>query len=135
MSANPPFLPIFLCPIANIIIRANMEKILKAKSKCISEENDIGEIAAAVPKTKQVFMIFDPIILPIAISSWLWYAAIAEVASSGNDVPIDTTLSATKASEIPIAKAKPEAPSIRSWLPMTNAANPTAIRTADFQTG
>jgi len=52
-----------------------------------------GATTLVVPKTKRVLKIFDPTMLPIAMSDCFLYAAIPEAASSGRDVPIATIVS------------------------------------------
>jgi hypothetical protein len=50
----------------------------------------IGLIRAVAQRIKEMLNMFDPTILPIAISEFFLYAATTEVKSSGRLVPIAT---------------------------------------------
>ena len=63
--------------------------------------NSTGLIIALIPKTHSKLNILDPMTFAIAISVFFLYAAIAEVTSSGNEVPIATIVSPIKASLTP----------------------------------
>ena len=60
---------------------------------------------ADVPKIKKTLNMFDPTIFPIAISTFFFRAAITDVASSGNDVPIEIIVKEIIRSEIPNMRA------------------------------
>jgi hypothetical protein len=67
--------------------------------------NETGFITELMPKMKKTLKIFDPTIFPIAKSTFFFLAAIKLVASSGRDVPIDTTVKAMTLCERPIRDA------------------------------
>ena len=54
--------------------------------------NGNGLIKELNPKTKKMLKMLEPMTLPTAISGFLLYAATADVASSGSDVPTATTV-------------------------------------------
>ena len=54
--------------------------------------NGKGRITALTPRIQNVLNMFEPITLPMAMSACFLYAATAEVASSGNEVPMATTV-------------------------------------------
>ena len=60
-----------------------------------------GWIVDVTPNTHKILKILDPIIFPIDIALCFLYAAIAEVASSGRDVPKATMLIPITTSDIP----------------------------------
>ena len=70
-----------------------------------------GFTTELIPRTKKILKIFEPTTLPIAISTFLFFAATAEVASSGRDVPIATMVSPAKDWLIPKFNAICTAPS------------------------
>ena len=67
--------------LANIVITISpLELLLNGK----------GRISELTPRIQKILKIFEPTIFPIAISDCFLYAATAEVANSGNDVPTAT---------------------------------------------
>ncbi len=78
---------------------------------------------------------FDPTMLPTAISVCLRNAAITLVASSGSDVPTATMVSPITASEMPNSRAMVVALSTRKPAPITRATSPAPVMTQGFQFG
>ena len=76
-----------------------------------------------------------PTTLPIAMSVSPFLAATTDVASSGNDVPADTIVSAITDSLTPNSVAMPEAPSTNQSPPKIRAAKPNTINRMDFHIG
>ena len=74
------------------------------------------------PKTAIIFMILEPIILPITKSFSLCFAAARDAASSGSDVPSATMDIPITKDETPNAIAIPFAPKTKIWAP-----NPSPI--------
>lgn len=69
--------------------------------------------------------------LPIAISACFFSVASTEVASSGSEVPIATTVSPIKASDRPAALAMSVAPDTSRRPPHTIATSPPTANSAD----
>jgi len=61
----------------------------------------IGAITAVRPRMPKMLKMFDPTMLPTAISVCLRSAATTDVASSGSEVPTATMVSPITASEMP----------------------------------
>ena len=83
-----------------------------------------GSIIEVTPSTHKILNIFDPIIFPSEISLCFLNAAIADVASSGNEVPKATTLIPITTSDIPKNLAIKTAPSTKRSAPNDNATMP-----------
>jgi len=62
----------------------------------------IGDITAEIPSTKKTLKIFDPTMFPMAMSTFFFFAATTEVASSGREVPAETIVKAITLSARPI---------------------------------
>jgi hypothetical protein len=60
-----------------------------------------GEIVAESPRIQKILKIFEPTILPTAMSVCHFRAATIDVTSSGRDVPIATTVRPIIRSDIP----------------------------------
>lgn len=71
----------------------------------------IGFITELKPRTQNKLKIFDPITAPTAMSVCFLYAATAEAANSGNDVPMATIVRPISSSDKPKLLAKTIAPS------------------------
>ena len=89
----------------------------------------------ATPKINMMLKILLPTTLPIAISVSPLRAATTEVASSGNDVPADTIVSAITDSLTPNSPAMPAAPSTNQLPPNTRATKPNTIHNMAFHIG
>ena len=76
-----------------------------------------GFMIEPIPRTKKILKIFEPTTLPTAISTFLLWAATAEVASSGSDVPTATMVNPTKDWLIPNFGARCTAPSTIHFPP------------------
>ena len=74
------------------------------------------------PKTATIFIILEPIILPIINPVSPCFAAAIEAASSGRDVPKATIDIPITRDETPSAMAIPFAPKTKTWAP-----NPSPI--------
>ncbi len=61
--------------------------------------NFIGDIIEVIANIKNILKIFEPMMFPTAISDFPLYAATAEVASSGRDVPIASMVNPINLSE------------------------------------
>ena len=95
----------------------------------------IGIISELVPITNKILKIFDPTMLPIAISQFPFFAAVTEVTSSGSDVPNATIVRPIKRSDKPSADAiVVAAPTVIS-APHTTIAAPTTPNKISFHTG
>ena len=94
-----------------------------------------GCTTEATPSTKKMLKRLLPMTLPRAIAVSPFLAAMTEVMSSGNDVPIATMVTATTDSLMPIDVAMPEAPLTNNSPPKINTASPTRKISADFQIG
>ena len=86
---------------------------------------------AVRPRIPRILKMFDPTILPMAISDCFRNAAINEVASSGKDVPTATTVSPINASDTPKVRAIVTAPSTMKRAPNINATSPPITQTSD----
>ena len=89
-----------------------------------------GETIPVAPSTHIRLNRHDPTMLPTAMSRWPRNAAIIDVASSGSDVPIATTVSPITSSLTPKCLAMSVAEPTRSCEPSTSTTNPaTTYRT------
>ena len=79
--------------------------------------------------------IFEPTILPIAISAFPFLAAVTEATNSGSDVPKATIVKPINFSLIPIAVAIAVAAFTEILAPQTTTAPPIRIKSKSFQTG
>ena len=77
----------------------------------------ISETVDVTPNTNRMFMIFDPIMLPILSSDWPFRAAVTEATISGILVPNATTVRPITCSLILKLRAKSEAPLIKRPAP------------------
>ena len=87
----------------------------------------IGVITADTPRIKNVLKILEPTTFPIAISVFFLKAATTEVASSGKDVPKETTVTEITLSEIPKFLAKSTAESTINFPPKTRRIKPSIV--------
>ena len=91
----PVGLPIWF--LARPVIRLKIIRHVATSSTIISAFTTgsyfIGLIIALIPSTHSRLNMLDPMTLATAMSVFLRYAAIAEVTSSGNDVPMATIVS------------------------------------------
>ena len=111
---------------------AVVAKTVIKTSIIIMLENGNGFIIAETPKIQNILNMFDPTTLPTAMSTFFLYAATAEVASSGKDVPTATTVSPISAWLTPKLLAKATAPSTIHFPPKVNPINPAMIIKVDF---
>jgi len=81
--SNCCFLPVNINKSNNRVV---ISKI--ARSKLMNCGILIGAIKEVIPKTQRMLKIFEPTIFPIAKSTSFFNAAVIEVTSSGNEVPI-----------------------------------------------
>lgn len=88
----------------------------------------IGWIRAETPSTQKILKIFDPTILPTAISFCPFRAATREVTSSGSEVPMATTVSPITLSDIHKNFAIPTAPSTNIFPQIKSPIRPPIIR-------
>ena len=94
-------------------IKENRIKVIidkYAMSKLIEKFRDMGAIMDVTPNTHKMLNIFDPTILPTAISMSFFRAATIDVISSGKDVPIATIIADIIKSLIPKLPAINTAP-------------------------
>ena len=115
------FLPF---PVNTNINNSILAIIFTIISKFIIPLKVMGFINADIPRIKNMLKRFEPTIFPIAISIFLFFAATADVASSGNDVPIDTIVKAIILSDIPMLCANFMPKTTIILPPKTNRANP-----------
>ena len=92
-------------------------------------------MAAAIPRTKRILKILEPMTFPRAISTSFLRAATIEVTSSGNDVPIATIVSPIKFWLKPNAAAIADALSTTMSPPNAMAAAPPTMYTRQSHTG
>ena len=71
---------------------------------------------------------FEPRIFPTAMSASCLKAATAQVASSGSEVPMDTSVRPITSSEIPIASASATADPRMAKAPNTRPRTPPTVR-------
>ena len=87
LSSKYLFLPV------KMAINKNNEDMMATNKLVFSAElNGNGLMVELTPSTKKILKIFEPTMLPTAKSVFFLYAANAEVANSGNDVPTATTV-------------------------------------------
>ena len=81
--------------------------------------NSIGMLRKrmAIPNTNKIFMILEPMILPITIPVSPYLVAARDAASSGNEVPSATMDIPITREETPSASAIPVAPSTKNVAP------------------
>lgn len=91
-------------------------------------------IVAVNPRIKNTLKIFDPTILPTAISSCFLRVATTDVASSGNDVPTPTIVSPINASLSPAVCATFTASVTKIFPPSTKPARPKTMNPMDSST-
>lgn len=101
--------------------------IANTKSKLELVLNGKGFITELTPKIKNTLKILEPTTLPIAISEFLRYAAIAEVASSGIEDPVARIVKPIIDSLTPRFLAMLDAPSTINFPPKINPAIPIII--------
>ncbi len=83
---------------------------------------------ALVPITNKILKIFEPTILPIAISAFPRLAAVTEVTNSGRDVPNATMVNPIIRSLTPKYFAIPLAPSTAKLEPRTTITIPMTVK-------
>ena len=119
-----------------VILFFHFNKINKATVK-IARKNPWGMISVKskgilrkiieIPKTKTIFMILEPTILPITRPVSPCLAAANDVANSGNEVPNATIDIPTIRDETPNATAIPVAPKTKKWAPNPRPTIPRVI--------
>ena len=112
---------------ATIIIEIPNRNITGNSKYKISCGESNGAIREVIPNTERILNIFDPTIFPTEIALSFLNAAMAEVASSGSDVPKATTLIPITISEMPRYRAKNIAPSTNKFAPNASAIVPPRI--------
>lgn len=113
----------------------SVAQMLTSKSQFVPGRLGIGEMLALTPRIKRILKILDPMIFPRAMSVFFLYAAIAEVASSGSEVPTAIIVSPMILSLIPRVFAIHTAPLIIHSPQRTSPANPRIIQVIPFQRG
>ena len=83
---------IYFLPVSIAINSNKLAPIFTNKSTLLHLLNGRGLMLELIPNIQNVLKMFDPTTFHIAISDCFLYAAIAEVANSGSDVPIATTV-------------------------------------------
>lgn len=78
----------FFSPIKINTNKIILHKIARIRSHWFAIPNGNGLITALIQSTNKILNIFDQITFQIAISVFFLYAAMADVASSGNQVQI-----------------------------------------------
>ena len=91
--------------------------------------NSVGMLRRrmVIPSTNTIFMILEPMILPIIIPVSPCLAATNDVANSGNEVPNATMDMPITNEEIPKASAIPFAPSTKNVAPTDSPIMPIII--------
>lgn len=84
---------IYFLPVSIAINNNKLAQIFTNISMLLDLLNGRGFILALIPNIQKVLKIFEPTTFPIAISDCFLYAATADAANSGNEVPIATTVS------------------------------------------
>jgi len=92
----------------------------------------IGEIREAVPNTKSILKMFEPMIFPTAMSTFFFIEATTVTTSSGNEVPIAIIVDDIKNSENPNCVAIKTAPSTTNFPPKNRPTNPARISPIDL---
>ena len=128
-KTQPDVFPSFLCLYVNNNNKI-AAKIANAPSNKNSALNGIGNIKPAMPRTNSILKMFEPTMLPIAISDSPLRAAIILVTNSGKLVPNATTVNPITRSDIPIYCAISTADSTVILLPNINATIPKMINNA-----
>ena len=77
----------------------------------------MGLMSAEIPTMTRILNMFDPTMFPTAIAGDALKALVSDTTSSGALVIIDTTVSPTIKSDIPIRLARAEAPSVIKLAP------------------
>lgn len=95
----------------------------------------MGEMRLLAQRIKRILKILDPMTFPSARSVFFLYAATAEVASSGSEVPIAIMVRPIILSLIPKLFAIKIAPFTIHSPPKMSPANPSMIHRSDFQIG
>lgn len=113
----------------------SVAQMLTRRSQLVPDRLGIGAIVALTPSIKRMLKIFDPIIFPSAMSVFFLYAAIAEVASSGSEVPTAIIVSPMILSLIPRLFAIHTAPLTIHSPQRMSPVNPRMIQTIPFQSG
>ena len=80
-------------------------KIFTRTSNMEFSFNSTGAITVETPRIKNILKMFDPTTFPIAMSTFFLRTATMEVASSGREVPMETTVKPITLSERPMASA------------------------------
>ena len=93
---------------------------------------DISLIINETPNTTRMFIIFEPIIFPIAKLASPLFMATKVVANSGKDVPIATIVIPIMIGGIPKISANPTAPSTKKCEPKPKAKTPNNENRATF---
>ena len=116
-----------------VILSCNFNKINKATVK-IARKNPwvmisvkstgISRKTIEIPKTKTIFIILEPTILPITRPVSPCLAAVSDAASSGNEVPSATMDIPITMEETPRTSAIPFAPSTKNMAPTANPTMP-----------
>lgn len=94
-----------------------------------------GEIIPVTARTRAILSTLEPTILPMAMLLFPFRAATTEVTSSGNEVPIATTVSPMTLSAIPTYLAIATAPSTTRFPPSISKRIPKKIYKAVFRFG
>ena len=97
----------------NFIRKNNPPVNITKKNPCvIISERSVGMLRkrTVTPKTKTIFIILDPMILPMIMSVSPCLAAVRDAASSGSEVPSATIVIPITKEETPRAIAIPFAP-------------------------
>ena len=97
MNTVPFHLSIICLFPANIQVNKRiLENMRTPISKLDLNLKGIGLIIALIPKIKKILKMFEPTMFPTAISVFFLYAAVADVANSGSDVPRATIVKPIK---------------------------------------
>ena len=105
--------------------KPNVKITIKNPSVMISEKSIMMlRIRIEIPNTNTIFMIFEPIILPITKLVSPCFAAEKDAANSGNEVPSATMDMPMTREEIPRASAIPCAPFTKSVAPIAKPIMP-----------
>ncbi len=107
-------------PIINITIKNPCTMISEKSTGMLRKRTEI-------PSTNTIFMILEPMILPITIPVFPCLAADKDVANSGNEVPNATMDMPITNEEIPKASAIPFAPSTKNVAPTDSPIMPIII--------
>ena len=105
----------------------NDAKHITSKSIFIADLKGTGRITAVIASTKNTLNMLEPTTLPTAISAFPFFAATADVNSSGREVPSATTVNPITLSLIPILTAIFTALSTTSFPPINSPISPDEI--------